>query len=176
MDKQYLPYVIGAVVVALVLFRVARSRVARPMNIDLLWITPAIMLAFGGVGSWAMLNFPHPANPGLKDFAIMAAVLLAGAAIGWWRGRFMRIEVHPETHQVMVQASVMAILVLVGLFAVRMGLRSVFLGDADPRSPAAALLNVDFILVAIGILSVARMEMWLRAKRLLNEARAAKAA
>ncbi len=175
MDQKTISYAISGVVIAIILyFRVVRGRTARPLNVNLMWITPVVFLAIFSGFIFLMLYGayvgPQHVTPTGQDIAIMAAVLVAGAAIGWWRGRFMKIEVDPATQKVMVQASGMAIAVLLGLLVIRMGLRFVFMGAADPMSHDGAILNVDFMLFAIGILVVARLEMWIRARRVVAEA------
>jgi hypothetical protein len=164
----------GVVVLAVLAFRMARSRVARPLRIEYLWVVPAIYMLFGALSIWALAaNFGLASDP--ANLAIMAACLVAGAAVGWWRGKLMKIDVHPETHVVMVQASAWAIGVILALLLVRLGLRYLFFQNVSPTSPAGTTMTVDFILAAVGILGVARLEMWLRASRLLAQARTAKA-
>jgi hypothetical protein len=152
-----------------------RSRTARPLNIDYLWVVPVLYVLLGG-----FVIFGFSSTTGLShgpiDIAIMAVSVAVGAAVGWWRGKLMKIDVHPETHAVMVQASAWAVGVIVVLLVARLGIRYLFMQNLSPTSPQANTITVDFVLAAIGVLGVARLEMWMRARRKLEEARAAKAA
>lgn len=169
-------YLISGVIIAAVLaFRFMRSRTPQPLRIEQLWIVPVVYVLIGGFGIWTLTKAFGIATTS-TDLAIMAGCLVVGALVGWWRGKLMKIDVHPDTHVVMVQPTPWALLVIVGLIAVRFAVRILFLKDVSPTSPEATSLTVDLILAAIGILAVARIEMWLRASRLLAQARAAKAA
>ena len=98
-----------------------------------------------------------------------AIALLIGGAMGWWRGRSIAIQVDPETHVINHATSWATIGLILILFTVRSFSRFETASTGlDPN------LVVDlFALSALGILSVARLEMFLRARRLLVEARAA---
>jgi membrane protein CcdC involved in cytochrome C biogenesis len=94
--------------------------------------------------------------------------LAAGAALGWQRGKMMRIQVNPETHALNQKASPAAMFFLIGLIVVRAGARSL-LGSESHVS--AAMLTDPLIAFALGMFTLQRVEMFLRAKRLLEEVR-----
>jgi membrane protein CcdC involved in cytochrome C biogenesis len=101
--------------------------------------------------------------------AIASVVGLAiGAAVGWQRGKMMHIHVDPETHALNQKASPAAMLFLIALIIVRTGARAV-LGETGSSSPA--MLTDPLIAFALGMLTLTRLEMYVRAKRLLEEAR-----
>jgi len=103
--------------------------------------------------------------------AIASAVGLAiGAAVGWYRGKMMHISVDPETHALNQKASPAAMMFLIALIAVRMAARGI-LGQEGAVSPA--MLTDPLVAFALGMFSLTRLEMYLRAKRLLEEARRA---
>jgi hypothetical protein len=94
--------------------------------------------------------------------------LLIGAAVGWQRGKMMHIHVDPETHALNQKGSPAAMVFLIALIAMRMAARSI-LGPGSGVSPA--MLTDPLIAFALGMFSVQRIEMYLRARRLLEEAR-----
>jgi hypothetical protein len=174
MNSHLISYAVTALVVLGVLaFRFMRSRTARPMRIEYLWVIPAIYVVIGALGIGS-LAYAYGISTTPADLAIMAACLVGGALLGWWRGKLMRIDVHPETHVVMMQPSPWALLVIGALILVRLGLRALFLQQASPAETTT--ITADLILAAVGILGVARIEMWMRASKLLAEAQAKSAA
>jgi membrane protein CcdC involved in cytochrome C biogenesis len=80
----------------------------------------------------------------------------------------MHIHVDPETHALNQKASPAAMFFLIALIVVRAGARTL-LGQTGGVSPA--MLTDPLIMFAVGMFSVQRVEMYLRAKRLLEEAR-----
>ena len=66
-------------------------------------------------------------------------------------------------------------LVLIGLVVLRFGLRAVLANEAAAWKLDMALITNLFVVFAVGLFAVARLEMWIRARRLLREAKAAPA-
>jgi membrane protein CcdC involved in cytochrome C biogenesis len=96
------------------------------------------------------------------------AGLVIGAAVGWQRGKMMHIHVDPETHALNQKASPAAMFFLIALIVIRAGARAV-LGESSGVSPA--MLTDPLIAFALGMFTLQRVEMYWRAKRLLEEAR-----
>ncbi len=96
------------------------------------------------------------------------AGLLIGSAVGWQRGQMMHIHVDPQSHALNQKASPAAMFFLIVLVVVRAGARSL-LGQTSGVSPA--MLTDPLIAFALGMLTLTRVEMYLRAKRLLEETR-----
>jgi|SRR5690348_16907011 membrane protein CcdC involved in cytochrome C biogenesis len=143
--------------------RLRRMGTMRPLKLGGLWIVPAIYAAV------AALMFVQ--LPPRGWVAIASAVGLAiGAAVGWYRGKMMHISVDPETHALNQKASPAAMMFLIALIAVRMAARGI-LGQEGAVSPA--MLTDPLVAFALGMFSLTRLEMYLRAKRLLEEARRA---
>ncbi len=96
------------------------------------------------------------------------AGLLIGAAVGWQRGKMMHIHVDPDTHALNQKASPAAMFFLIA--ADRRPQRrqacSVPRADVSP-----AMLTDPLIAFALGMFTLTRLEMYLRAKRLLEAAR-----
>ena len=129
------------------------------------WISYAITI--GVIIVVAVLMFVQ--LPPTGWVAIAAAIgLVFGAAVGWQRGKMMHIHVDPETHALNQKASPAAIFFLIALILVRMAARSL-LGQESGVSPA--MLTDPLIAFALGMFTLQRVEMYLRAKRLVEEAR-----
>jgi membrane protein CcdC involved in cytochrome C biogenesis len=162
LTSYIVPVVIILVVFAL---RMRRMSQLRPLKLERLWIVPSLYLLVV-IG----LFVEHP--PTLGGWAIALAALAAGCALGWQRGRMMQIHVDPETHALNQKASVAGMAFLVGLILVRMVARSLG-GDLhmDVNVAVEALAAL-----ALGMFSLQRLEMYLRARRLLDQARAGRAA
>lgn len=151
---------IGIVVVVMAL-RMRRMGRMRPLNLGSLWVVPTI---YFGV---AVLMFVQLPPTGWVAIASVAALLI-GAGVGWQRGKMMHIHVDPKTHALNQKASPAAMLFLIALIVVRAGARSI-LGQEGAVSPA--MLTDPLIAFALGMFTLTRLEMYLRAKRLLHEAR-----
>ena len=96
--------------------------------------------------------------------------LLIGAAVGWQRGKMMHIQVDPETHALNQKASPRGDGVPDRPDPCPDGARGV-LGHDGAVSPA--MLTDPLIAFALGMFTLQRVEMYLRAKRLLEQARGA---
>jgi membrane protein CcdC involved in cytochrome C biogenesis len=150
-----------AIIVVIMALRMRRMSAMRPLRLGGLWIVPAIYLVV------AALMFVQLPPTGWVAIA-SAAGLLIGAGVGWQRGKMMHIHVDPETHALNQKASPAAMFFLIALIVVRMGAKSV-LGQQGGISPA--MLTDPLIAFALGMFALQRVEMYLRAKRLLEEAR-----
>jgi hypothetical protein len=148
-----------------------RNSRPRRLRIERLWIRPLIFALVVGA---TLIATPFPWDP--LSLAVFALALVAGAGVGWQRGRFMRIDVHPETHDVTSRASPAGMIFIVAVLALRLLLRNAALESRSALGlPTAAI--TDGLIFLLGAMVVAQsLEMWLRASRLLEEARAAKAA
>ena len=157
-----LSYVIPAAIVVIVLaLRMRRMGQMRPLKLETLWVVPAAYLVIGALMFWSL------PPTGWVAIASLIAILI-GAAVGWQRGKMMEIHVDPETHALNQKASPAAMFFLVALIVVRSGARTV-LGQTGSVSPA--MLTDPLIAFALGMFSLTRLEMYLRAKRLLEEVR-----
>lgn len=151
---------IGIIVIVMAL-RLRGMSKTRPLKLGSLWIVPALYLAVA-----AMMFAQLPPTGAVAIASVIGLVI--GAAVGWQRGKMMHIHVDPETHALNQKASPAAMFFLIALIIVRAGARSV-LGQDSNVSPA--MLTDPLIAFALGMFTVTRIEMYLRAKRLLEEAR-----
>jgi hypothetical protein len=148
-----------------------RNQRPRRLRIGLLWIRPALFVVLTGA---LLFGPPPPLTP--ISMGLLACGLAIGCALGWQRGRLMRIEVDPETHALSARASRLGLLFIIALVAVRHELDILMRQNALLlRLPHLAVTDA-FVLLAGGIMSAQGLEMWLRARRLLAAAMAAKAA
>ena len=162
--QSWISLVLPIVIIAIVLtFRVRRMTRMRPLKLELLWIVPAVYLVIAGLVFWTA----PPATPAMWLACITA--LAAGAALGWQRGRMMHISVDPETGGLRQKASFAAMAVLLVLIAVRTAAREAAQAGGLPVD-IKSLTDV-LIALALGLLTVQRVEMYVRAKRLRGEHR-----
>ena len=155
-----IPFAVIALVFVIRLRRVGKTR---PLRLWALWLLPALYTVFA-IGLLATLP-PHGIG-----WLWCALALAAGSAIGWQRGRMMRIVVDPATGTLQQSQSLAGVLFLVGLVAARSFLREQTMTDAAHVTALATGVLVSF---ALGVIALQRLEMALRAGRLLREARAA---
>lgn len=147
--------VIGVVL----LFRVRRMRVKQPLKLGSLWMVPGIFLVIAGL---TLAQFP----PRGLDWAWLTVALLLGAALGWQRGRLMKIWVDPESGRLMTQGSGWALVFLVVLLVLRMALREGLIMEANAGAIDMGLINSAFVVFAFGLFGTQRGEMAMRAARL----------
>ena len=152
-----------AVVMTLLLLRNYRHRRLQPQA---LWIRPVLFVIL--IAASAIAVPPPLTGPSL---AVMALGLAIGAAIGWQRGRFTRIEVHPETHAITSRASPIGMLFILAVVGARIGLRDVTYGSRDIAGVPTAAIASALVLLVGAMLIAQSIEMWLRARDLLAQAR-----
>ena len=157
-------YAISAVVIAVV-FALRWRRMSRPtpLRLERLWIFPAVY-AVVAVGLFV-------ATPPVGwGWAFCTGALVVGAALGWQRGKLMRITIDPDTHALNQAGSPAALLFLLVLVVVRSGARAALSGDNALHLNALAVTDM-LVALALGLFTATRVEMYLRAKRMLDEAR-----
>ena len=164
-QPNLLQYLIPAVVIGLVLFlRLRTMGKARPLRLGRLWIVPAIYLAL------TLFLFAEMTPHGLGWLWAGLAFLL-GSVIGWYRGASMKIHVDAETQALNQVASPLALLFIVALIALRMAIRAGATYEAGFGQVDVPLITDCLVAMALGLLSMTRLEMYLRGSRLLREAR-----
>lgn len=169
-DPKTVGPIIGIVIfLAIFGWRMSRARRQRPLKLEWMWVMPLILVLAAGSLLWQF-------RPQGLEWLWLALVFAVGGAIGWQRGRMMTITVDPETHDLNQQASPAAMILLVGLVAIRFGLRSVLTEEAGVLHLTVNFITDAFVVLAVGLLTITRLEMFLRARKLLAQARAAQAA
>jgi membrane protein CcdC involved in cytochrome C biogenesis len=160
--QTWLNYAISIGVVLIVMaLRLRRAGQMRPLKLGSLWIVPAVYFV---VATLMFVQLPP------KGWVAIASVvgLAIGATVGWQRGKMMQIHVDPATQALNQKASPAAMMFLILLIVVRMAARGI-IGETGEVSPA--MLTDPLIAFALGMFTLQRVEMYLRAKRLLEEAR-----
>lgn len=161
------PYQLGAVLIPLVVVAMMLLRHARPrrLRVERLWLAPLVFVLMTGL----ILAAQSPPSPPV--IAMEAACLALGGLVGWWRGRLTRVSVDPDTYEATTKTSPLGMLVVLVLFAMRYGLRSASGFTASQLHISALHLTDTLLVFAAGLVCAQRLEMALRAMRLLNEAR-----
>ena len=156
---------IGLVIAVAIL--VARNRKPRPLKIERLWIRPAIFVVLMALS----LTASPPPLDAVSVVLIVAAAII-GAGLGWQRGRFIHIDVLPETHELTTRVSPIGLLFIVAIVVARFGLRAGVASASRLHLSFAAVR--DAVVILLGAMMVAQgTEIWLRARRVLAEARSA---
>ncbi|MDB5677209.1 CcdC protein domain-containing protein [Sphingomonas bacterium] len=157
----------AAVFIVIFGLRARRMSQLRPLKLERLWIVPAIYLVIAVIN----IFFRPPAfaftPPTASAWLALAIALVVGAAIGWQRGRMMQIHVDPETHALNQKGSPLAILFLLAIIAVKM----IAQGEGRALGFDVALVTDAAFAFGLGLFTMTRVEMYLRAKRMLEEAR-----
>lgn len=142
-----------------------RNRKPRPLKIKWLWVRP---VSFGVMSAAALIASPPPLDA--TSCAVIALAIVVGAGLGWQRGRFIHIDVHPETHDLTTRVSPIGLLFIVAIVIGRFGLRA---GASSVSRLHISLVAVsDAIVLLLGAMMVAQgTEIFLRARKVLAEAR-----
>jgi len=155
----WLQYVIPLVVIGIVFtIRWKRMSQDRPLKLERLWIVPAVHCVIAGV----LLTSAPPAG---WIWGLCAVALAVGAAVGWQRGRMMRITVDPVSHTLNHRGSPAAFLLVLAIVVVRQGLRNESV-DRALGLDAMAVTDIAICLI-VGLFTAQRLEMYLRGRRLL---------
>lgn len=162
--QGWISYAITAVVIAVVFaIRWKRMSRVRPLKLERLWIFPAIYAAMAVV---MFVQFP----PVGWAWAFCLVALGLGALLGWQRGKLMRINVDPHTHALNQTSSPGAVLFILAIVAMRFGARAVLVDGNALHLNAIAVTDM-LIALALGLFTAQRVEMYLRARRMLETAR-----
>ena len=161
MSPQTMGPLIGiGVALIVILLRNRRKRTLRP---HLLWVMPLLITVAIGFGLWA--NTQHPHFGPLAWLAFVAALGL-GCVAGWWRGKTITIEKAADG-VLKAQASPLGLILVVGLFAARAGLREVMEANAAAWHLDAVVVTDAFLLFALGLVVTQRIEIYIRARHIL---------
>jgi hypothetical protein len=163
--QQWIATLLSIGILLLVLtLRMRKMNKARPLRVERLWILPAF---YGAVV--IALFWVHP--PRGIVWAVVAVALAIGLGLGWYRGKLMHIAVDPTTREVSQQgttAAMIFILLLVGLRYAARAYGAAFGGN----DPAAVVAATDLLLaLGLGFVVAQRIEMGLRARRLIAAAK-----
>lgn len=147
-------------VLAVIAWRMRRSFQARRMTTGRLWILPAIIAII------TLAAIAQTPPRGADWLWLLPAGALGGVA-GWYRGRAIRISVDPATGEPVSQGSPLAVVLLVVLIAVRVALKPLLIESAQAHHVDVGVITDAFLFFALAMFSVQRIEMVVRARRLL---------
>lgn len=172
MDQQTTSYLVAVIVIALLLaFRIWRGSRARRLRVERLWIRPVIILTILGLSVYGQ---PPPLTAPIVAGLVIATAL--GLWLGWFRGTMVKVSVNPETHVLTSRASPWGMLIFIGLVVVRIGARLMLSHEHDVMGvPVVAVID-GLTLFYAGSVVGAQIEVWIRARKLLADAIAQKAA
>jgi hypothetical protein len=145
---------------------ILRNSRARSLKIERLWVLPAIYMAMLVSALYAE---PPPVTP--LSLGILALSFLIGAAIGWQRGRFTQVHIHPETGELSSRASPIGLIFIFAILAVRIVGRSFLATHASGLHLPVLAITDGFFVLAVAMLSVQRLEVWMRASKMLAQAK-----
>lgn len=163
--QQYAPLIVLLVMLPLILLRNRAPRTLRP---KWMWVTPAIIVPLMGLALWGTSMEPGADHAPftVASWMILAAGLLLGGVAGWWRGKMTTIERHADG-TLRAQASPLGIILIIGLFLGRSALRSVLEPHAAAWHLNALAITDAFLLFVVGMIVAQRIEMFIRARRVL---------
>ena len=140
------------------------TRMMKPQRLKLksLWIRPAIMIF--AAGTLVAVSPPEPVD--LIWFALAAA---AGIGGGWYWGKLTQLHLHPEDGALISSGSQAGMIVLALLLVFRLGMRAGIGLEAEALHLNAALLTDIFIVFTALLFAVRGLEIYLRARRLVQE-------
>jgi hypothetical protein len=147
---------------------VARNSRPRRLQIERLWLLPAIYLI--GMVS-ALAAAPPPVTP--VSIGLLVLGFLIGAGLGWQRARFMEIHIHPETHDLSSRSSPIGIIFIFAVLLLRYGAAGYLRAHPDLLDVPVVAVADALAVLAVTMLGVQRLEVWRRASRMLAEARGA---
>lgn len=163
MYASLIPFLIIGIVL---FFRLRNVNKERPLKLGQLLIVPAIFALLAGFLFWKI-------PPAGMTIAWCAVALAIGGLLGWQRGRLVHIVVDPATQTLRQKTSLASMLFLLAIIAVRTAAREAAAFNLGGLHVDAMAVTDVMLCLGFGLISVQRIEMYLRAKKLLEEARPA---
>ena len=160
--QTWVTYAVTIGIMAVVLgLRMRSMSKERPLKLGTLWVVPVLYLLIAGSMLFSL-------TPPPLGWGVLLAGLGVGVAAGWHRGKLIRIDRNAETGELRQKASPLAMLLLLALVVLKVGARALFGEFAAAQPGSSAMLLTDaFIGFALGLLSATRLELYLRARRIL---------
>lgn len=170
-SSNYIYLVITAVLL-LMAFRIWRTGGReRRVRIQALWIGPLFITVMIGFLIYAD---PPPITP--IAITTMIAAFALGLIVGWFRGKMTSITIDVETRELKSKASLWGILLLAGIFGLRVVARNFLSSHAEDWHIPPTVITDGFLLFAAAMILGRRLEIFVRCIGLLRETRAAEAA
>jgi hypothetical protein len=157
------------IIIPIFLLRARRLSRLQPLKLGLLWLRPAVLLA----ACAAVLLLPQPGvAPRIllpADWAVLTLAAALGAVGGWYMGKTMAIEVHPENGTLMVKGSPVGLMAIAGLLLARTLLRSGATMEAKVWHLDVTLIFDALIVFSAGLFVVRSLEMYMRARQVMTQ-------
>jgi Protein of unknown function (DUF1453) len=172
MTQQQLQFVLPFLIVVPVLFlRLRRMSKPQPLKPGQMLIRPAVLAVI------AIMVFFLP-QPGQRSALELSAQEWAGLALaaflggvgGWYWGRTMAVEIHPENGTLMTRGNGAAMMVLLLLILVKMGLRPLMAAEGGTMHLDVQTITDASIMFSVALFSVRSLEMYLRARKVMAAA------
>ena len=159
------------IIIPVMVLRLRRMSKPQPLKLGRLWIRPALLVLAAGL----VLFLPQPgqhvaAHLTPEEWAGLALAAALGGIGGWYWGRTMHIEVHPENGTLMARGNSLAILVLVLLILVKLGLRPLLAAEGGTMHLDVLMITDASIVFSVALFGVRSLEMYLRARRVMANA------
>jgi hypothetical protein len=168
--KDFLPYLAPVLIVLVIGLRLMRASKPRKIKPNTLWIGPLIVV----LGMVAVFANPVMPNPLTSPYAIpiFAGALVLGGVTGFFRAKYQEFSIDPATGDVMSKASPIAMIVFLGVFAVRFGIRSWMSGGVSQDmtklpGPGLILYTDAMLFFAFGMVAASAWEIWRRTRPLV---------
>ncbi|MEO6341431.1 MAG: hypothetical protein ABIO39_15420 [Caulobacteraceae bacterium] len=168
MDDRILPLLPYLLPLLLLVLVVRRSLRERRVRLEALWIVPVI---FGAITVFTLWRSPPPSMAWTLG---LAAAFAVGCGVGWLRGKTTTISIDAETHLLSSRATPIAVILFALVFLARTSLRMAIMqrpGLAGAAQPLAPLITDAFLLFALGMIVAQRIEIGLRCRQLLLDAK-----
>jgi hypothetical protein len=172
MTQQQLQFFLPILIIVPVLFlRLRRMSRPQPLKLGRLWIRPVLLVVVAAM----VLLLPQPgqhvaAELTTREWTGLALAACLGGVGGWYWGRTMAIEVHPENGTLMTRGNSAAILVLMLLILVKIGLRPLLAAEGNTMHLDVLMITDASIVFSVALFSVRSLEMYLRARRVMAAA------
>ena len=157
MDNSYIVYLVMA---AAVILMIRRNLRANRIRVETLWIRPAVLLLI------AVLTVVQQPPHSAIGIAILVAGAAGGAVAGWYRGKLTHITLDAQTGVLTGKGSAIGLIIVLGLMVARYAIRAWAQSHPDHSGVAVAIADAAF-LFGFATLIVARLEMWLRCRKLM---------
>ena len=158
-DPQTLAAAIGAATALPVML--LRNRRPRKLNPQYLWVAPLLIVTVVGLS----LYFQPQVQPfGPVSWLGLALALVLGSWAGWHRGKTTRIMRDPATGALTFQSSPVGMALVIGLLLLRAAVRPWLSVNAETYGLNGGAVADSFLLFAVGLVAVQRLEMWLRTR------------
>ena len=145
----------------IIAIRLRRGSREKPLSGRFLWLAPSLYLAVVVV-----MLVRHP--PNALGWALAAAGLVLGGLLGWQRGQLFDLRLDPATGTLLKRRSPAAILLLGGVVALRFVAGGLIGSPPTMEQGSPAMLLTDAMLgFLLGLLAFTRVEIALRARRLI---------